>query len=164
LTETDVLIVGGGPAGSSLARALVAAGIDVTVLDRAAFPRNKVCAGWITPAVVQALDLDLDDYARGQVLQAIHGFRVGVISGRSVTASGDANSITTCCRVAERVCAWVNRYERSAATVMVGRSITICERGSSSERGVTSARWRGCSERDPAAARRRCSRKRSNSR
>jgi len=90
LTETDVLVVGGGPAGSSLARVLRRAGLDVTVMDRADFPRDKVCAGWITPAVVEALDLDLEDYGRGRVLQPIHGFRVGVIGGAEVeTRRGD---------------------------------------------------------------------------
>src|SRR5690348_14871354 len=78
----DVLVVGGGPAGSSGARRLSDAGIDVAVLDRARFPRDKVCAGWITPAVVEALRLDLDDYARAHTLQAFTGFRAGTLDGR----------------------------------------------------------------------------------
>ena len=61
MERADVLIVGGGPAGSSCAEALVAAGRDVLVLDRVAFPRDKACAGWITPDVVSALRLDLDE-------------------------------------------------------------------------------------------------------
>jgi flavin-dependent dehydrogenase len=90
LTETDVLVVGGGPAGSSLARVLRRAGLDVTVMDRSTFPRDKVCAGWITPAVVKTLDLDLEAYGRGRVLQPILGFRVGVIGGTEVeTRRGD---------------------------------------------------------------------------
>ena len=55
----DVLIVGGGPAGSSCAWGLRYAGLDVLVVDRKAFPRDKVCAGWITPQVVQSLTIDL---------------------------------------------------------------------------------------------------------
>src|SRR5687768_17483918 len=47
----DALVVGGGPAGSTCARALRNAGWDVIVLDRARFPRDKVCAGWVTPGV-----------------------------------------------------------------------------------------------------------------
>src|SRR5262249_13284126 len=43
------------------------------------FPRDKVCAGWITPAVVSALDLDLTEYARGRTLQPITGFRIGLM-------------------------------------------------------------------------------------
>ncbi len=58
----DVIIVGGGPAGSSCAWRLRRAGLDVVVWDRAAFPRDKVCAGWITPQAVDDLELDLDEY------------------------------------------------------------------------------------------------------
>src|SRR5690606_26023348 len=54
----DVLVVGGGPGGSSCARALVRAGLDVVVLDRRRFPRDKVCAGWITPPVLATLEID----------------------------------------------------------------------------------------------------------
>jgi flavin-dependent dehydrogenase len=82
MDSCDVVIVGGGPGGSSCARQLRQAGADVIVLDKAAFPRDKVCAGWITPQVVTDLGLDLDDYADGRTLQAIRGFRAGVI-GRS---------------------------------------------------------------------------------
>src|SRR6185436_12218984 len=57
------------------------AGLDVVVMDKHAFPRDKVCAGWITPAVVESLDLDLDDYAKSRVLQPIRGFRIGTIGG-----------------------------------------------------------------------------------
>lgn len=80
----DVLIVGGGPAGSTLAWRLVQAGLDVVVLDKKDFPRDKVCAGWITPAVVETLQLDLADYAQGRTLQPIHRFRTGLIGGDEV--------------------------------------------------------------------------------
>jgi geranylgeranyl reductase family protein len=77
----DALIVGGGPAGSSCAWKLRRHGLDVMVLDKASFPRDKVCAGWITPAVVQALQLDIDAYASERVLQPITAFRTGLIDG-----------------------------------------------------------------------------------
>ena len=77
----EVLVVGGGPAGSSCARRLARRGVSVAVLDRAQVPRDKVCAGWITPAVVSALDLDLEDYARTLTLQAFTGFRTGPFDG-----------------------------------------------------------------------------------
>jgi len=79
----DVLVVGGGPAGSTLAWTLRHHGLSVAVLDKSRFPRDKVCAGWITPAVADALRLDLGDYRRGRVLQAIEGFRVGMIGGKT---------------------------------------------------------------------------------
>lgn len=58
----DVVVVGGGPAGSTCARDLVSAGYEVTVLDRAVFPRTKLCAGWVTPDALADLELDPTDY------------------------------------------------------------------------------------------------------
>ncbi len=49
MIERDVIIVGGGPAGSSCAWRLARHGVKPLVLDRASFPRLKLCAGWITP-------------------------------------------------------------------------------------------------------------------
>lgn len=77
----DALVVGGGPAGSSCAGQLRRQGLDVIVMDKAAFPRDKVCAGWITPEVVAALQLDVSDYADKHVFQPIAAFRTGLIDG-----------------------------------------------------------------------------------
>lgn len=52
------------------------------LIDKAAFPRDKVCAGWITPAVVDALELDLAAYGLEHVVQPIGAFRTGLIGGR----------------------------------------------------------------------------------
>jgi geranylgeranyl reductase family protein len=74
----DVLIVGGGPAGSSCAWRLKQAGLDVLVLDKSVFPRDKVCAGWVTPQVTEALQFDLNDYKRrDRTFQPITGFTTG---------------------------------------------------------------------------------------
>jgi geranylgeranyl reductase family protein len=79
MDRCDVLIVGAGPAGSSCARFLAQSSLDVVVMDRSAFPRDKVCAGWITPQVVATLGLDLEDYARRAVLQEVAAFRCGLM-------------------------------------------------------------------------------------
>ncbi|MFO7496939.1 MAG: NAD(P)/FAD-dependent oxidoreductase [Desulfobacterales bacterium] len=62
MIRTDVIIVGGGPAGSSCAWQLGRRGIDCLILDKAAFPRTKLCAGWITPQVVSDLEIDIAAY------------------------------------------------------------------------------------------------------
>ena len=49
MIESDVLVVGGGPAGSSVAFALARAGISVHIVDRAHFPRPKPCAEYLSP-------------------------------------------------------------------------------------------------------------------
>jgi flavin-dependent dehydrogenase len=85
----DVLIVGGGPGGSSCAWGLRGSGLDVCVIDRKPFPRDKVCAGWITPQVVEALDIDLASYAQERVAQPISGFRTGLVGGREIETHYD---------------------------------------------------------------------------
>lgn len=49
MRDAQVIIVGGGPAGSSAAFFLARAGLDVLLLDRARFPRDKVCAEYLSP-------------------------------------------------------------------------------------------------------------------
>lgn len=80
----DVLIVGGGPAGSSCSWGLRRSGLEVIVLDRENFPRDKVCGGWITPPVLAELEIDAEEYAQGRTLQPIRGFRVGCIGGPAI--------------------------------------------------------------------------------
>jgi menaquinone-9 beta-reductase len=87
MTGCDVIIVGGGPAGSSCARALTRGGKHVVVLDKAAFPRDKTCAGWITPPVLETLGIDLDEYrhgAGGRTLQPIRAFRTSRLGDADV--------------------------------------------------------------------------------
>ena len=56
----ETIIVGGGPAGSSCAWMLKKQNRDVALLDASAFPRTKLCAGWVTPKVLADLDLSPD--------------------------------------------------------------------------------------------------------
>lgn len=77
----DALVVGAGPAGSTCAARLHAAGLDVLVLEREPLPRDKPCAGWITPDVLDLVGLSAGDYRFGATLQPFLGFRVGVVGG-----------------------------------------------------------------------------------
>jgi len=61
----DVIIIGGGPAGTTCAWRLEQHGANCLVLDKAVFPRNKVCAGWITPDVLVDLEFEQGDYPHG---------------------------------------------------------------------------------------------------
>jgi flavin-dependent dehydrogenase len=60
--DSDVIIVGGGPAGSSCAWSLKRRGIGAIVLDQQAVAGPKACAGWITPKVFADLELETGDY------------------------------------------------------------------------------------------------------
>jgi flavin-dependent dehydrogenase len=62
MRSAEVIVVGGGPAGSAAATRLRQSGAEVVVLDKAAFPRLKLCGGWITPEVVADLELDISAY------------------------------------------------------------------------------------------------------
>ncbi|MCU1395865.1 MAG: putative oxidoreductase [Ilumatobacteraceae bacterium] len=53
---TDVLVIGAGPAGSAAARVLASAGRDVTIVDKATFPRDKCCGDGLTTLGLRELE------------------------------------------------------------------------------------------------------------
>lgn len=77
-SETDVLVVGAGPAGAAAAAWAARSGLDVVLADAAAFPRDKTCGDGLTPRAMAELDrLGLGPWTRShatnQGLRA-HGF------------------------------------------------------------------------------------------
>src|SRR2546422_11373755 len=56
MTQTDVLVVGAGPAGSMAALVLARAGVRVRLVDRARFPRGKLCGDTLNPGTLSILD------------------------------------------------------------------------------------------------------------
>jgi menaquinone-9 beta-reductase len=77
--DADVIVVGAGPAGSATAAYLARAGVDVLLLEKANFPREKVCGDGLTPRAVKALigmgvPLDeRDGWVRNKGLRIIGG-------------------------------------------------------------------------------------------
>jgi flavin-dependent dehydrogenase len=67
MVKTEVLIVGGGPAGSTCAWHLKRNGVDCLIVDRQSFPRQKLCAGWIQPQVFDDLEMDPSNYPCGLI-------------------------------------------------------------------------------------------------
>ena len=68
---TDVLVVGGGPAGAAAAYWLAGHGHDVTILEKKTFPREKTCGDGLTPrAVKQLVDMGL-----GAELERFHRYQ-----------------------------------------------------------------------------------------
>ncbi len=73
MTKAEVIIVGGGPAGAACAGELIKAGKDVLILDRARFPRLKLCAGWVTPRVWKMLNVPVEKYPHSVIkLNKLH--------------------------------------------------------------------------------------------
>lgn len=62
MISVDAIVVGGGPGGAACAGRLRRHGVECLVLDRADFPRLKLCAGWITPQVVADLEIEPGEY------------------------------------------------------------------------------------------------------
>jgi geranylgeranyl reductase family protein len=77
--SADVIVVGAGPAGSAVAYYLASAGVDVLVLEKTHFPREKVCGDGLTPRAVKALTAmgvpitESDGWLRNRGLRIIGG-------------------------------------------------------------------------------------------
>ncbi len=89
--DVDVLVVGAGPGGSAAAYHLARAGLDVLVVDRARFPRDKVCGDGLTPRAVAALirmGVDVAEPGFGRIA----GSRVRGADGRALDVGWPAGS------------------------------------------------------------------------
>jgi menaquinone-9 beta-reductase len=71
IDEAEVVVVGGGPAGSVAAATLAELGRDVVVVDQSAFPREKPCGDGLTHSAVEVLEeLGLEELAaQGQAVE-----------------------------------------------------------------------------------------------
>ena len=74
--DADVIVVGAGPAGATTAYHLARTGLDVLLLEKTAFPREKVCGDGLTPrAVTQLVKMGIDTSTEAGWLQN-HGLRI----------------------------------------------------------------------------------------
>jgi geranylgeranyl reductase family protein len=77
----DVLIIGAGPAGAAAGYWLAKNGLDVAIVEKKSFPREKTCGDGLTPRAVK----QLDDMGLGQELTKYHRYE-----GLRATAHGKA--------------------------------------------------------------------------
>ncbi|MFI6293746.1 geranylgeranyl reductase family protein [Nonomuraea sp. NPDC050790] len=76
--DADVIVVGAGPAGSATAYYLARSGLDVLLLEKTRFPREKVCGDGLTPRAVKQLqnmgvDIDGPGWIRNKGLRVVGG-------------------------------------------------------------------------------------------
>jgi menaquinone-9 beta-reductase len=133
--DCDVLVVGGGPAGAASAARLAARGFTTIVVDRATFPRDKVCGDFVGPAALAELaDLGVtgtDGFGTTNIIGecALHvgGDRLGAL------AIPQVGELPAYSRVIPRMQldAWILDTARHAgATVLDGRKVTAIEQAS----------------------------------
>lgn len=90
--DAEVIVVGGGPAGASTACALAREGVDVLVLDRARFPRDKVCAEYLSPQASRILsDMAVLDDIEATGPGHLRGMKVGAPNGHFAVGEFAAN-------------------------------------------------------------------------
>ena len=115
----DVVIVGAGPAGSTAAYYLASAGLDVLVLEKSTFPREKVCGDGLTPRAVKALtSMGIatgtgDGWLRNQGLRIIGG------GGRAEVPWPDLSSYPGFGLVRTRLSPHFSKTRRDAALTVI---------------------------------------------
>jgi menaquinone-9 beta-reductase len=122
--DVEVIIVGGGPAGSSSAAALAELGHDVLLLDKARFPRHKPCSDYVNPAGAQLL-------AEMGLLEEIQGAGARFMDGMLVHAPNGSRFLANYAKVEPgRAAIGLSRYRLDHLLLERARAagVTVCER------------------------------------
>ena len=83
-TDWDVVVVGAGPAGALAARALAQRGLAVLLVDRASFPRKKICGCCLNPSTLRILaKAGLDAVIQSQMPQRLEQMRLATGESRA---------------------------------------------------------------------------------
>lgn len=126
----DVLIAGAGPAGAAVALRLARGGLRVIAVDRARFPREKICSEYMSPegvrhlaalGVLAAVEGEAGHPIRGTTVRAPRGSRLTGLFARAGTAPFRATGLSVPRRVLDH--ALVTAARRAGATILEGSAV-----------------------------------------
>jgi geranylgeranyl reductase family protein len=127
--EVDVVVVGAGPAGAAAAITLAEAGRRVVVVDKARFPRDKICGDGLTTGALRLLeDLGVQPEAVGSWMP-VHDIHVGGPAGHTVTfpLPRDRGQYAVVARRVDVDHALVERTRAAGAEVVEDASVTAID-------------------------------------
>ncbi|HEX6643359.1 MAG TPA: NAD(P)/FAD-dependent oxidoreductase, partial [Gemmatimonadales bacterium] len=124
----DVLVAGAGPAGSAVAIRLARAGRRVLLVDRAAFPRDKPCADYLSPGALRALGAlglrerveALGTALEGIAVETVTGSR---LEGRFAEAGAEPRERHGCCLPRRELDALLVGAARDAGAELAERTV-----------------------------------------
>ena len=131
--DADVIVVGGGPAGSIAGMTLVACGVSTLLLDKKTFPRDKPCGGGIRYGVYRRFPELADHLKRSVPIHEITKVFMEAPSGASVLATLEQPLYLTFRRI-DFDAALLARARKAGVQVLEGARVVEIERG---EAGVT---------------------------
>ncbi len=123
--DVDVLVVGGGPAGSAAAVALARAGREVVIVDKSTFPRDKICGDGLTSGALQRLEEIGVEPGRVASWQTLDTMKVVTPTGEARTLPFPAGA-GTYAAVARRIdldAEVLDAARRAGATVHEGHAL-----------------------------------------
>lgn len=134
----DVVVVGGGPAGSTVARLLAGQGFGVLLLDEARFPRDKVCGEAVSPGAWRRLEAaGLAPALRNAGAHPLAGMRLVAPDGTAFEGrygGGSAFGFALPRRVLDKIL--LDRARAAGVEVREGARVTGLERDADAVTGV----------------------------